>query len=221
MLGFVLLAEPGRLGMSRISICGQMKSGPHGALAPCSSPGAAEAPVPQGLEGHDELWKRPVQMCKNQGGFAVERKDPPNICFVRAEETGRFSLIGVNLRVTPSSLSHLPGASRVSSSPAPFPLLLFPALSRTPSRAVSCSCANGGGYYHYSYSVVRGCDRIVPVDIYVPGRTGERRIAGSAGCAVRGAEGNRGSLGCNPRLLAPPAPTPRAPRSSLRLPAHR
>ena len=31
------------------------------------------------------------------------------------------------------------------------------------------SCSNGGGYYYYSYSVVKGCDNVVPVDLYVIG----------------------------------------------------
>ncbi|KAL2839189.1 hypothetical protein BJY01DRAFT_28860 [Aspergillus pseudoustus] len=29
------------------------------------------------------------------------------------------------------------------------------------------SCANGGGYYHCSYAVVRGVDHVMPVGVYV------------------------------------------------------
>jgi NADH-quinone oxidoreductase subunit B len=32
------------------------------------------------------------------------------------------------------------------------------------------SCANGGGYYHYSYSVVRGCESHRSGRYLVPGR---------------------------------------------------
>ncbi|KAH8750889.1 hypothetical protein BGZ57DRAFT_967216 [Hyaloscypha finlandica] len=57
------------------------------------------------------------------------------------------------------------------------------------------SCANGGGYYHYSYSVVRGCDRVVPVDVYVPGcpPTAEALIQGIFGLQrkVRRTKGGR------------------------------
>ncbi len=47
------------------------------------------------------------------------------------------------------------------------------------------SCANGGGDYPYSYSVVRGCARLMPVDIYVPGSRRPPRHCCTASCCCR------------------------------------
>lgn len=31
------------------------------------------------------------------------------------------------------------------------------------------TCSNGGGFYYFSYSVLNGCKKIIPVDIFIPG----------------------------------------------------
>ncbi|KIM93881.1 hypothetical protein OIDMADRAFT_137110 [Oidiodendron maius Zn] len=77
--------------------------------------------------------------------------------------------LGVIFRASPRQADVMIVAGTLTNKMAPALRLVYDQMP-DPKWVISMgSCANGGGYYHYSYSVVRGCDRIVPVDIYVPG----------------------------------------------------
>ncbi|KAK2756734.1 hypothetical protein FQN54_005180 [Arachnomyces sp. PD_36] len=77
--------------------------------------------------------------------------------------------LGIIFRASPRQTDVMIVAGTVTNKMSPALRMLYDQMP-DPKWVISMgSCANGGGYYHYSYSVLRGVDRIVPVDIYVPG----------------------------------------------------
>jgi len=105
-------------------------------------------------------------------GFVYEWKKGA-CCAVEMMEAGaaRYDLdrFGVIFRPSPRQSDVMIVAGTLVNKMAPALRKVYDQMSN-PKWVISMgSCANGGGYYHYSYSVVRGCDRIVPVDVYVPG----------------------------------------------------
>ena len=80
-----------------------------------------------------------------------------------------FDRFGVIFRASPRQSDLMIVAGTLTNKMAPALRRLFEQML-DPKWVLSMgSCANGGGYYHYSYSVVKGCDRIIPVDLFVPG----------------------------------------------------
>lgn len=76
---------------------------------------------------------------------------------------------GILLRASPRQSDLIIVSGTLTNKMAPALRRLYNQLTN-PKWVVSMgSCANGGGYYHYSYSVVKGCNRVIPVDLYVPG----------------------------------------------------
>lgn len=80
-----------------------------------------------------------------------------------------FDRFGVIFRPTPRQADLIIVAGTLTNKMAPALQKIYKQ-TNNPKWVISMgSCANGGGYYHHSYSVVAGCNKIIPVDIYIPG----------------------------------------------------
>ncbi len=85
---------------------------------------------------------------------------------------GRFDLdrIGVMPRATPRQTDLMIAAGRCSIKMAPIVRRLWEQMPEPKYVLSMGSCATcGGPFYHDNYSIVKGIDEIVPVDVYVPG----------------------------------------------------
>ncbi|MDG3443307.1 MULTISPECIES: NuoB/complex I 20 kDa subunit family protein [Nitrospirillum] len=159
----------------------------HSSVSPAGVPAGAGAPLPPGPA--QDAYIKAVTTELQDKGFVVAKLDALQewartgslwpmtfglaCCAVEMIHAymSRFDLdrFGVIPRPSPRQSDVMIVAGTLCNKMAPALRKVYDQMAE-PRWVISMgSCANGGGYYHYSYSVVRGCDRIVPVDIYVPG----------------------------------------------------
>jgi len=95
-------------------------------------------------------------------------------CAIEMMATGasRWDLdrFGIIFRATPRQADAMIVAGTVTVKMAPILQRLYHQMPEPRYVLAMGSCAiSGGRFYHDGYSVVRGVDRLVPVDVYVPG----------------------------------------------------
>jgi NADH-quinone oxidoreductase subunit B len=145
-------------------------------------------PPPQDAEGFDRAFRRPVAELSDEGYVTTRLKDAVAwartgslmwmefglaCCAIEMMQTAmpRYDMerFGVAPRGSPRHSDLLIVSGTVCNKMAPALRKIYDQMPE-PRYVISMgSCANGGGYYYFSYSTVRGCDRIIPVDVYVPG----------------------------------------------------
>jgi len=95
-------------------------------------------------------------------------------CAIELMATGAsrydFDRLGMMFRATPRQSDLMIVAGTVTHKMAPRVKLLYEQMAEPKYVIAMGSCAtNGGPFYYDSYSVLKGVDKIIPVDVYIPG----------------------------------------------------